>query len=115
MKSLREAQNLAAEALLVLADCKRAIQEVLPGATVLLYGSLARGAAGPESDWDILVLTPQPISATEEQKLREAVYAIELDQDVVLSLLIYPRGEWDDPPHRAMPLHEQVGREGVRL
>ena len=110
-----EAHNLATEALPVLGDCKRAIQEVLPGATVLLYGSLARGTAGPESDWDILILTPQPISATEEETVRKAVYAIELAQDVVLSLLIYPRDEWDDPPHRAMPFHEQVEREGVLL
>ena len=45
----------------------------------------------------------------------EAVYAIELVRGVVLSLLIYPREEWDDPPHRALPLQEVVVREGVVL
>lgn len=115
MRGLRQAQIVPAKALPVLRDCKRAIQDVLPNATVLLYGSLARGTAGPESDWDILVLTDQPISPAEEERVRGAVYAVELEHDVVLSLLLYAKQDWDDPHHRGMPLHQEVEREGLVL
>ena len=75
----------------------------------------ARGTAGPESDWDILVLSERPVSAAEEEVVRKAVYSLELEHDVVLSLLIYAKQEWDEPGHRAMPFHEEVEREGVVL
>jgi len=115
MRNLRQASTISQDALPILQDCKRAIQEVLPTATVLLYGSLARGTAGPESDWDILVLTDHPIPPADEERVRRAVYALELKHDVVLSLLLYAKQEWDDPLHRAMPFHEEVEREGLVL
>lgn len=115
MRSLRQARTVAREVSSILHECKRAIQEVLPNATVLLYGSLARGTAGSESDWDILVLTDHPIPPADEERVRRAVYALELKHDVVLSLLLYAKQEWDDPLHRGMPFHEEVEREGLVL
>jgi predicted nucleotidyltransferase len=115
MRNLHQAQTISRDALPILGECKRAIQDILPNAAVLLYGSLARGTAGPESDWDILVLANRPISAADEERVRAAVYALELKHDVVLSLLLYSSEEWDDPPHRAMPFHEEVEREGLVL
>lgn len=115
MKALDQARKPPRQARTILRECKEAILAILPDASVLLYGSLARGAAGPESDWDILVLTERPISQAEEETVRAAVYALELKHDVVLSLLLYAKQEWDDPHHRAMPFHEEVEREGLVL
>jgi len=115
MRTLRQAATVPRGALPILRECKRVLQGILPDATVLLYGSLARGTAGPESDWDILILTDRPISPAEEDKARRAAYEMELEHDVVLSLLLYARSEWDDPLHRAMPFHEEVEREGLVL
>ncbi len=35
---------------------KTAIQDVVPDAEIILYGSRARGTAHPDSDWDFLIL-----------------------------------------------------------
>ncbi len=115
MRRLHQTTTIPREARTVLRACKRAVLGILPDATVLLYGSLARGTAGHESDWDILVLTERPISAAEEERVRRAVYSLELAHEVVLSLLIYAKQEWDEPGHRAMPFHEEVEREGLVL
>ena len=40
----------------LLRRCREAVWEVTPSATVILYGSRARGDATPESDYDLLVL-----------------------------------------------------------
>ncbi len=99
----------------LLRRCKAIIQQVLPNATVLLYGSLARGTAGPDSDWDILVLTPKALTAAEEDPIRDALYRLELEHGIVLSLFFYAQDQWDHPLHRASPFHRNVQREGVLI
>ena len=46
---------------------KQNVLEVDPQAEVWLYGSRARGTANEESDWDVLVLTPQETVTTAEE------------------------------------------------
>ncbi len=41
----------------ILSSIKVSVQQVVPGAKVLLFGSRAHGVTTEESDWDILVLT----------------------------------------------------------
>ncbi len=42
----------------VLSSIKSRIQQILPGAKVMLFGSRAYGTPTEESDWDILVFDP---------------------------------------------------------
>ena len=43
------------------------IAAFLPGASVVLYGSVARGEQGPESDYDVLILVDAPLTRQEER------------------------------------------------
>ena len=97
----------------MLLACKSIIQEHLPDATVVLFGSRARGAATPESDYDLLVLTAAKLTAAEEDRISDAVYELELERGVVISLLFFARDDWDY--HSLMPLHQDVDREGITL
>jgi len=115
MKPLREAKKVPPKAARLLRQCKRLIRQFLPDATVLLYGSLARGTAGPESDWDILILTRKRLTAAEEDPIRDAIYPLELDHEVVLSFIFYAQEDWDSPLHRVSPFHRNVQREGVLI
>ena len=49
----------------LLTELKAVIRQFEPTATVLLYGSVARGTNDPESDYDIMVLTEHQPSAEE--------------------------------------------------
>lgn len=98
-----------------LARCRDAVQEVAPGATVILYGSRARGTAEPESDYDLLVLVEGPLSRKLEDQIGDRLYALELESGTVLSLLVYEKHTWDTPLCKAMPLHRNVDQEGILL
>ncbi len=115
MRTLEDADVLAPDDRSLLLACKRIIQGFDPGATVLLFGSVARGTADPDSDYDVLVLTDRRLSMAEQDRIGDAVYDLEIMESVVISLLFWPRTEWSDPLHRAMPLHKDIEAEGIVL
>jgi len=115
MRTPQQQRAIPQKARAILQECKRLICECLPDTTVLLYGSVARGTAGPEADYDILVLTEHPLSPADEDRANDALYELELKHGVVLSTLFFAKSQWDDPLHRAMPLHREIEREGIIL
>ena len=82
---------------------------------MILYGSRARGATESESDYDLLVLVEGPFSRKLEDQIGDRLYALELESDTVLSLLVYEKHTWETPLYKAMPLHRNVDREGILL
>jgi len=92
-----------------------AVRSHVPGAQVLLYGSRARGDADADSDWDIIVVTPQKLGHDGEEGLRLAVYKIEWETGHVLSLLIYDKEDWDRPERARSPFNKAIVRDGIAL
>ena len=56
-----------------LATIRETARSVLAGAQVLLFGSHTRGEAGPESDYDILVITERPVHLRDKFALRTQI------------------------------------------
>jgi predicted nucleotidyltransferase len=82
---------------------------------VILYGSRARGDAGRESDYDLLVLIDAPVDWVLEDRIRQRLYPLELESGAVLTVIAYNRSDWNSPLYRAMPFHRNVEREGIML
>jgi len=99
----------------ILREVRRAIHTVLPGATVYLYGSGARGTREPDSDLDLLVLTETGLSRDEEVAVADAIYELELTWGVVISTMHYERVEWEAPLMRATPFRTRVEAEAVLI
>ena len=63
----------------------RRIAEAAPSARVYLFGSHARGDAGPRSDLDILVLEPEVENPAEEAiRLRRTLRGLRITADVIV-------------------------------
>lgn len=99
----------------LLVQCREAVRSVLPDALTVLYGSRSRGDATGDSDYDLLVLVEQEPTMLLEDRVREALYPIELETGAVLTVFLESRARWETPLYRAMPFVRSVQAEGVVL
>jgi predicted nucleotidyltransferase len=66
-------------------EAGRRLSEAAPNARVILFGSYARGDAGPNSDLDLLVIEPEVSHRnTEFVRLRRALGEIGVPVDLIL-------------------------------
>jgi predicted nucleotidyltransferase len=78
-----------------------------------VFGSVARGDFGLESDIDVLVVIDGPVNTRLEEEILDMIFEIELDCDVVFGVIIYSKAEWDSPLIQTTPLHKNIDREGA--
>lgn len=99
----------------ILAACKSAIESIDATAEVVLYGSRARGDATDESDYDLLIISDSQVTIEAEDRFRRALYDLQLETATVITVLMVNRDQWDAPLSRAMPLHQNIERDGISL
>ena len=90
-------------------EAARRIAEAAPGAKVILFGSQARGEAGPDSDVDLLVVEPSVEDRFGEiVRLQRVLAPLRLPADVVVVSEAH-LAEWGDVQNTM--LHDAL-REG---
>ena len=77
------------------------------------YLRAARGARTQESDFDILVLTDNSLSTKEENDIIDAVYDLELDCGIVISLIFYTKEHWQSSGFSLHPFHLNVEKDAI--
>ena len=94
---------------------KEQLRESSPDATVILYGSEARGDARPDSDIDLLVLiNKDEVPVNEEKNIIRALSRLSLLSGIHISSLILPKKEWENRP-LVTPFYLNVKNEGIVL
>ena len=99
----------------ILRKVKEAVLKLEPSAEIILYGSRARDDYREYSDWDFLILLVGQIDTKRTDRIRNALYEIELDTDQIISSIVRSRQEWDSPRYSVVPLHSNVEREGIHI
>jgi predicted nucleotidyltransferase len=94
---------------------RRAVHAIEPEAEIILYGSRSRGDAVSESDWDFLILVNGPTSDERTDRIRHRLYEIEWESGEVISSIVRNHEEWNSDLYKAMPFHQRVQQEGIRL
>lgn len=115
MRTLEEVTFLSREDRDLLAKIKEITRSLLPDAEMLLYGSVARGTPDPESDYDLLVLTGEPLSREEVKRVDDAIFEVEVASGAVICTMFCSKKQWDTPLYRAMPFHWEIDRDAIVL
>ena len=98
---------------LLLDKVKNTVKQIEPSAEIILYGSRAREDFHEGSDWDFLILVDGIVDAVRTDRVRHAIYDVELETNEILSSIVKNRQEWLSPKFRIIPLHENIEREGI--
>lgn len=91
----------------ILSLVKDHVQQAVPGAAVFLFGSRAYGNPTEESDWDILVLTRQPVTPQLKKNVHSAIFPISVQISAFINILILQESEWKNNP-AYYSLHQSV-------
>ncbi|HEX8459994.1 MAG TPA: nucleotidyltransferase domain-containing protein [Segetibacter sp.] len=83
------------------------------GASLILFGSRARGDFREDSDWDLLVLTSKALDYKWKRKIRDDIYDVELEFEEPVSTIILEREKWNS--YSYTPLYGNVIHDGREL
>jgi predicted nucleotidyltransferase len=97
----------------VLTELVRRLVDVYHPLRIYLFGSTARGDAGPDSDYDVLLLVPD--DAPPEQKDCDLAYRALRGLRIAKDILVWTRTEFDRRLHLKASLPSTVLREGKLL
>jgi len=95
------------------AEVVRRLVEAYQPLRIYLFGSVARGDAGPNSDYDILVIVPN--DAQPERRRSRVAYQALWGTGVAADVLVLTASQFDSRVHLAASLPATVIREGKLL
>lgn len=97
----------------VLGEVVRRLVEAYRPERIYLFGSVARGDAGPDSDYDIMIVVPDDAPA--ELRSSRAAYLALWGTGVASDVLVWTASRFDSRLHLAASLPATVIREGRLL
>jgi uncharacterized protein len=96
-----------------LAEIVRRLVEAYQPERIYLFGSVARGGAGPDSDYDLLVLVPD--EASPERKRSRLAYEVLWGTGVAADVLVCTHSYFEARRHLKASLPGTILREGRLL
>jgi predicted nucleotidyltransferase len=99
----------------ILLKIKQLVNLAEPSATIILFGSYARGQSNKQSDIDILILVDHDkISYLEEQRIKYPLYDLEFETGTIISPIIFSRDDWETR-HTITPFYKNIKKDGIKL
>ena len=94
---------------------KNKVKSVDPSATIILYGSYARGDNKADSDIDLLILLNKDhLSFKDKKDIKYPLYDIEFETGHIISPMVLSQNDWEKK-YKITPFYENIKREGIIL
>ena len=107
--NLTETERFAIEKLLAI------LKTDWPSAKFKLFGSKVSGTFDEESDLDLLIMLPCPVTNEIRRQIVHKVSDINFAYGTNISALIVSEDDWQNSPLSLLPIHAFVEEEGVSL
>ena len=91
------------------------VKKLWPETKFKLFGSRVTGSADAESDIDILIQLPFPVTEEIRRQIIHKTFDINLAYESNISVLIVSQQEWNDGILSVLPIHSAVEAEGIAL
>lgn len=96
-----------------LTEIVRRLAQAYEPEKIYLFGSLARGDADPDSDYDLMVIVPD--SAPPERRRSRLAYQVLRGTGAAADVLVWAKSSFERRLHVVASLPATVAREGVLL
>lgn len=95
---------------------RRALAEKYPNLVeeIIIFGSKARGDAGPDSDLDLLLIIREG-DRSRKKGVRHVGHQLAVTSDAVPSIMVYTKEEWSRRQSVGSPFYQAVMRDKVRV
>jgi len=97
----------------ILAEIVRRLIEALHPERIYLFGSRARGDAGPDSDYDLMVVVPHVSEPA--HRLAQRAHSVLWGLGTAADILVWSREAFDSRLHLRASLPATILREGTLL
>ena len=99
----------------ILKKFREKVTDRFPSSQVILFGSRARGDAGPQSDADVVVILKNAPSEGDQEFISDSAWEAGYPYGLVIVPVVFSLEEWESGPERFSLLLQAVQSEGVPL
>ena len=99
----------------VLGKFKSLLLERLKVHKMVLFGSRARGEAGPYSDMDVIVILANSYDENDLDYVSDCAWKAGFERGIVIVPVVFTIDEWENSPERHSLLAIAVEAEGVTV
>jgi predicted nucleotidyltransferase len=104
---------LSENELMAITNLRAQLNKIAAVSSLIVFGSVARGEAGPDSDLDVLVVFERELTYEEETQAYDAVYRANVEFDTNVSIVVVDEDKWQSPVWSRLPLYQVVRQEGI--
>ena len=115
MKNKFKKLNLSPAEQAALGELIGELKKQWPQTKCRLFGSKVTGNAEAESDLDLLIELPVPVTEEIRRRIIHRTFDINLAYDSNISVLIVSQQEWAEGLLTVLPIHAAVEKEGIAL
>lgn len=99
----------------ILTEIKNIVQRVEPDATIILFGSYARGEQNINSDIDLLILiNKEKMTWEDEKRITYPLYNFQFMENIPISPVVKTKTEWE-LKFRNTDFYLNINDDGIQL
>ena len=95
-----------------LVTIQNTVQQIVPDAKVLLFGSRAHNTATEESDWDILIITKHTLDKRTKRLIQDALFPLSVQLASFINIIMVNEREWNTNPSY-YPLKQSITTKNI--